>query len=322
MIPLPDNEWRRIEVLASWVELSALAEDDGFVPRGHVLNCFNDSSLFVDKKAASADASDSSTEGTAAATVADIWRTLRRRQQLVANLWPFDLAEDSLTRREGCKKLPEVVAYTTMLLIEAAASGWYKSLKIAKSDRVRAHFETIVACSLARVCGGRATRFGAPFPSDWPKKFPARVKYLADGFGVRAVAEELRKLASKAQQDGSLDVVVRWKIGDEDAASPYLLVQCATGKTWKKTKLGEPKMTLWGKFVSWNGPCFRVIAVPFVVRGENELYGASVAHEWAIILDRLRIATGEPDKGIDAELRKVLVDWCKRMLVALPAKAA
>ncbi len=317
MLLPPDNYWGKTEVLASWVELCALVEDDSFVPRGHVLDMLSDSNLFADGAGA-----DSTSDTSSAAATAEIWRTLQRRQRLMGGSWPYVLTDESLTRREGCRKLGEVVSYATMLLIEAAAKGWFRSLTMTKNDEVRTHFEGIVATSLGRLCGGQASRFGAPFPSEWPKGFSRRVKHLASVFGLVSNDVESAKLTSPKQQDGSLDVVARWRIGDEEAASAYLLVQCATAKAWRREKLGEPKMAMWSKLVSWDGPTLRVLAVPFSIRGKDELYGASVDYEWALILDRFRIACGEPDKSIDSDLRAELVAWCRRKFAALPAQAA
>ena len=311
MLRLPDSDWAQTEVLATWVELCALVEDDGFAPRGHVFDTLKDSNLFEDG------AADSTTETSASAKTAEIWWVLRRRERLMGESWPYVLAEESLTRRDGCQKFEQVASYATMLLIEAAAKGWFRALTIEKNDKVRTLFEGIVAASLGRLCGGQASRFGAPFPSEWPKGFPRRVEHLAGIFGLSSKDEEVAKLTSPKQQDGSLDIVARWKIGDEEAASAYLLVQCATARRWQSEKLGEPKMSTWRELVRWNGPTYKVLAVPFSVRGKDELYRASADHEWAIILDRFRIACGEPDKLIDGELRAELVAWCRGKFAAL-----
>jgi hypothetical protein len=316
MLRLPDSHWGQTEVLANWVELCALVEDDGFVARGQVLDTLVDSNLFGNG------GTDSTNESSASAKTADIWWTLQRRQRLLDSSWPYVLTDESLMRRDGYRKLEEVASYATMLLIEASAMGWFRNLTMKKNDAVRTLFEGIVTSSLGRLCGGQASRFGAPFPAAWPKGFSARVKHLAGIFGLSSNDDEVTKLTSPKQQDGSLDIVARWRIGDEDAASAYLLVQCATAKKWRREKLGEPKMAMWGKLVSWNGPAFRVIAVPFSVRGKGELYSASVDYEWAIILDRFRIACGDPDKAIDAGLRAALVVWCRRKFAALPAHTA
>jgi len=316
MLQLPHNEWRRVEVLASWVELSALSYDNAFVARGEVLDTFNDSTLFDNPKRDVE--SDSSVAGTAAAMAADVWQILARRERLVGVAWPFTLDGDSLTRKDTHCTLGSTVAYTTMLLMEAAAKGWYKRLSLPKADRVRTHFEFIVAASLSRSCKGRTTRFGAPFPAGWPRGFSKRAKHLADYFGLTVEEGKLQTLAVAQQQDASLDGVARLPFGDEEAGIPYLLVQCATSKNWLTNKLGQPMVALWRQFVSWDGPILKVVAVPFVLREQHELYRASLYHEYAIILDRLRISSTAPDLSISDELKTTLVDWCTRMFQRIP----
>lgn len=320
MLQLPHNEWRRVEVLASWVELSALSYDDAFVARGEVLNTLNDSALF-DKSARVAQR-DSSVAGTAAEMASEVWRTLARREHLVGVAWPFKLDGDTLTRKDTTRTLEGAAAYATLLLMEAAAKGWYKRISLPKADRVRTHFEFIVAASLSRSCRGRTTRFGAPFPAGWPRGFANRAKQLADYFGLSAHEEKLKVLAGPQQQDASLDGVTRIPVGDEEAGIPYLLVQCATSKNWLTNKLGEPMIALWREFISWDGPIVKVIAVPFVLREKHELYKASVYHEYAIILDRLRISAGAPDVSISGDVKTELVRWCTRMFQRLPALQA
>jgi len=311
MLPIPQSDWRRAEALASWVELSALSVDNGFVARGTVLDAFNDSGLFANGAMRRGEANDSTTEWTAAAMVADIWVVLNARHRLIGEAWPFLLNADRLTRKVSRSEIAEVAAYTAMLLIDAAASGWYSTFTLKPNSFARTYFELIVAASMRKLCGGRTMRFGAPFPPGWPKDFPGRVRRLAEEFGLKPRDEEIATLASDNQQDGSLDVVSRLKLGDESGGGAYVLVQCATGVKWLTDKRGEPMMALWGRFVSWDGPRYKACAVPFTLRGAKELTRASAMHEDAIILDRIRIACGEPDKGIDAELRTSLAKWCR-----------
>lgn len=322
MLPIPQNDWRGAEVLASWIELSALATDGGFVARGTVLDSFKDSGLFDTDSLPHGAASDSATPGTAHAMVADIWLVLDRRSHVVGSAWPFDLTSDKLTRKDGCRVIADVAAYTAMLLIDAAGSGWYEQLTLDSGDPGRTHFESIVEASMRRLSGGRTSRFGAPFPADWPKDFPGRVKRLAEQFGIKAREGDITDFASEAQQDGSLDVVSRLRLGDEEGGSAYILVQCATGEKWLSNKKGEPMMSLWRNFIQWDGPQFRAVAVPYSLREQKALAKASLRHDCAIILDRLRLACGEPDKGLDAPFRATLAKWCVEKLSKCTKKNA
>jgi hypothetical protein len=317
VLAVPENNYTQTEVLASWTELSALATDNGSAMHGDMLEALRDSQLFSDAAGAQ-DSLDSATAGSPSAVVSDIWATLQRRKTLVGEAWPFLLTANSLSRRADRKLLSQVAAYATLLLIEAASSKWYSKLAIPKSAPVRTWFEHIVAASASRLLGGATHRFGAPFSAEWPKSFVERVSHLASLFEMESRDADVKKYSSEEQQDDSLDVLARWKLCDEEEGSPYVLLQCATGANWKTHKPGQPSMDLWQAYISWNGPQYKALAIPFTLRGKGELANASIRHQSAIIFDRIRIAHGNPDEAIDAELRANLVGWCQEQFAKLP----
>lgn len=316
MLPLPSNNWSKPEVLASWLELCALSEDNGIVLRGAVLESLRDSGMYSDESLDEGMA-DNSTPNSSAATRDEIWRVLERRKALLGDAWPLSLTEDTLGRLSGKETLETVAAYTAMLLIEAASSRWFKGLKIESGDTIRTLFESIVVASVSRMLGGRTARFGAPFSDEWPSTFPDRVKHLCGLFDLDARELDIGKYASAKQQDDSLDVVSRWKLEDEGEGSPYLLFQCATGEDWKTNKTGQPSMELWKSYVSWNGPQYKALAIPFALRERGQLDDASIRHGRAFVFDRLRLSYGNPDKVIDKSLRDDLVEWCMKKFAVI-----
>lgn len=319
MLPLPESDWSNPEVLASWMELTVLAEDDGVALRGDALEALRDSQLFADASITRGDERDSSTEDSAASALHETWQVLRRREELLEDAWPLRLTDNTLSRAPGKTTLRPVAAYATILLLEAASSKWYSSIAIEPGDPVREWFEHITVASVGRLIGGRTERFGAPFPRGWPNSFSGRVKQLAGLFGVEAREADVKRLATPDQQDDALDAVARSRLGDEEPGTPYLLVQCATGANWKTDKSGEPRMALWRKYIAWNGPTYKAIAIPFCLRGKGELERASASHGDAVVFDRLRISAGAPDQEIDDVIRKKLVKWCSAKFAKLTA---
>lgn len=313
MLPIPESDWSEPGVLEGWVELSVLAGGPGFATRGAILEALRDSTLFTTSR--KGDGSGDTSDGTATSTVGAIWKVLDERSALLGNAWPFALTNDRVELLPG-KTIKSAAAYITMLLLEAASCGWYKSIAIPKSHVIRSLFETIAGVSIARLGGGRVERFGAPYPKDWPKTFPSRVERLAGTFGLAHQPDAIARIASLAAQDATLDLVARWSIVDQEPGGLYLLVQCATGANWRSSKSGEPSVELWKKFVSWNGKTTKALAVPFAMRG-RELEQACFYHNEAVIFDRLRLAAGRPDEGIDSTLRGKLETWCKEKLGAL-----
>ncbi len=318
MLPLPESNWRNQEVLATWAELSALAVDNGAVFRGALRETLRDSQLFADASARRGDERDSTSPDTADSVTNETWRALARRSRLLEHAWPLRLVGDTLVRAPERATLKHAAAYTTMLLLDACGSQWYRTLRIESGDKIRTWFESIVEISLSQHSGGRTTRFGAPFPNGWPTMFPDRVKHLAGLFGLDARMADITRLAGPQQQDDSLDVVARWKIGDEEDGCPYLLVQCATGANWSSHKQGQPTMQLWNRYIAWNGPQFKCLAVPFALRGQGQLERACFDHFSAIVFDRIRIAASVPDASLDDSLRANLVTWCQAKLAEIP----
>lgn len=312
MLPLPESDYTRPQVIASWLELSGLADDDGAAFRGDALESMRDSQLFADSPSADdGKETDSSDPHSAAGLLTQAWTILRARERGLGAGWPFTLSEDALTRRNGRTELTQVAAYAAMLLIEAGSLKWYARLAIPAGDPIRHWFEEIAVASMRYLASGMTVRFGAPFPAAWPDSFRERVKYLANMFELDARDSEIDRHSSPNQQDDSLDIVARLRVSDELEAVPYLLIQCATGANWSTHKAGQPTMTLWDKYISWNGPRLKALAVPFSLRDKGELADASVRHLDALVLDRQRLAGAVPDDLIDQDLRKNLTEWCK-----------
>jgi hypothetical protein len=307
----PSNNWSKPEIVASWAELSALADDGTIVLRGEMLAALRDSGLYSDLTEDGA-APDSSTPDSSAAVFADAWSVLERRAHLLGETWPLTMTKDTLARRPGKETLESAAAYAAMLLIEAASSKWYPGLTIEPGEKIRELFEHVVVASVSRLVGGLTCRFGAPFPADWPKTFALRVKHLCEMFEVDAREDDIGKFASANQLDDSLDVLARWKVLDEEEGAPYLLFQCATGENWITEKAGEPAMDIWEKYVSWDGPKYKALAIPFTLRERGQLSTASFRNGSAFVFDRLRIAFGTPDEQLDQTHREELTAWCKQ----------
>ncbi|MFO0898973.1 MAG: hypothetical protein U0836_16235 [Pirellulales bacterium] len=304
MLDLPKTD--DPEAFATWVELSAIAAENGRVTWGTVSEAFRDSGLF--------DAG-SSDEDTAENATGTTWKVLDQRNQMLGTTWPFELTDVALIVRTSKATLESCAAYTAMMLIEAAGGKWYSTLRIEPGDPVRTWFEHITEASLSRILSGTTIRFGAPYPAGCPAEFPARVTFLAGRFGLHAREEEIDEHTSDQQKDDTVDVVARWRIGNEEPGSLFLLVQCATGAGWQADKIGVPRGDLWTDYVAWNGPLVTALAVPFVVSEKRVLLRAGKRR---LFLDRLRLSVGSPDDLLASSMRKPIADWCRNKLALIP----
>jgi hypothetical protein len=314
MLPLPETDPTDPATLASWVELSVLAIDDGQLSFGEVAEELRDSNLLEEGVSEKESSVDGERERLAEQLAADVWSVLEDRMRLLGRSSPFVLEQRLIRRRDRRKKLEEVVAYLAMLLIEAAGKRWYADLELATNDAIRTQFELIAAASLQGLGNTRVERLGAPYPGLSIKKFRRRVKKLAGSFDLESNEQELKRFTHAHEKDRGLDLVVRWWNDDPSGGMPYLLVQCATGRQWIRDKAAEPPMAAWKKFATWDGPALKSIAVPYTVSRPRGLGDAWLRTNNSIIFDRLRLACGTPDRWLTEQVRKQLVKWCTNQL--------
>jgi hypothetical protein len=317
MLPLPENDPTDPATLAGWVELSVLAIDDAQLSFGGIAEELRDSNLLQETVAEDEDAVNGERERPAEQLVADVWSVLEERQSVLGRSSPFILERRLIKRRERRKKLEDVVAYVTMLLIEAAGKAWYANLELANSDEIRTQFELVAAASLRGLGNTQVERLGAPYPGLDTKGFRKRVKKLFGSFDLAANQEELKRFTHPYEKDRGLDLVVRWWNDDPSGGMPYLLVQCATGKKWIHDKAAEPPMSAWKKFATWDGPALKSIAVPYTVKRPRGLGDAWLRTNNSIIFDRLRLSCGNPDRWLSKKVRAQLVEWCRQRLERL-----
>jgi hypothetical protein len=314
MLPLPESDATEPTTLAAWLELSLLAVEDSQVSFGAVAEELRDSNLLhVDEK--SDDLHERQTAAEELAT--NVWSVLEERQRLLGPSSPFIIQRRVIRRRESRKRLEDVAAYVTMLLIEAAGKGWYPKIELKKSDEMRTDFEIVAAAALFGLGNTQVERLGVPYPGMAIKRFRRRVKALVAKFALAANEQELKRFTHPREKDRGLDLVVRIWNDDASGGMPYLLVQCATGIKWVHDKAAEPPMTAWKKFATWDGPALKSIAVPFTVSRPKGLGDAWLRTNNSLILDRLRLSRGNPDRYLDPKSRVKLTKWCNDQFARL-----
>lgn len=321
MFDLPDVSVDDLASIADWVELCALFSKQGEMSQ---LAC---SDVFIDKGMLGPDAHDYFDDDT---TYADdavlsdddavdrfgelVWSQLSDRQTQLGEGYPFRVDSDLLTRRAD--HWDRTVAYATLLL--ADFSRRYKreveknqsktrKISIETGSGFPPLFEKVVEASLHGVLGGRSVRFGWPREPGWPKSINARVKRLANALELDT--ETLEGKTGTHDKDMGLDVVARLALGDDESGSMYVLTQCATGRNWR-TKTGEPALARWRDLLQWKARLVRAIAIPWRLDADRDYWKATRLFDDAIIMDRPRLAYGQPDKHLAGETRKKLRRWC------------
>jgi hypothetical protein len=211
--------------------------------------------------------------------------------------YPFHVEPTALRR---AREWADVPAYAFLLLCEAGRMYQGVRAHSESGSQLPKLFEYVVKAAQPGLFGGTTFRFGWPVDPPGSPHAPQRLQALADAFGVRTLSSEVA--LTQTDKDAGLDVCARVKLGDELPGTAFILVQCATGKNWR-AKTGEPSIERWKKYIDWTAATLRAIAVPWRIGCDDdrrsELLVTTLEFELAVVLDRDRLLSGDPDARIE-----------------------
>jgi hypothetical protein len=281
---------RRIELLADWIELAALA-DDVELYRHDVVGVLKDSYFVKD-------------QDDAQSAVAQAWRVLQRRQRTAGSAYPFDLNDDYILQ----DRPKDRSAYCFMLVL--AATEYLSGYRFGSGGAFRNLFEIMCVEAVSRLLPGWEVSWCGATAQDM----------RAAGGIVPYVARLLRTQVKdptffKSAQDGGVDFLAVWTGADQRSARPALWGQVASGQDWD-SKLKEPDFDLWMDAIRVLPAPARAFAVPFAFDQHTFTFAAIKSTGW--ILDRERLAAALP-KPSDAKLEKSISEWLDTQLKRLPS---
>ncbi len=324
MFDLPSLDVDDTLRLADWVELCALFQSGGVVSAADVCDAVHDAGLLGGEPddvfpgdTSFSEEDDFSTDDAVERLAAAAWEQLRDRAAKIESGYPFDVREDSVRLKTASWRA--VPAFVMLLLADMSRS--YPSLKAEiepDSDSARL-FEKVVEAAQRGLLGGSAVRFGWPIEPGWPKPINARIRVLGEQLGLEV--EALKGKTRRKDKDRGLDVAARFSMGDDGPATFILLTQCATGKHWTK-KRGEPALPDWRDILRWDAELLRAVAVPWRLDARIDggfHYVRTYRHFDAVILDRPRLAAGDPDRFLADDVKDQIVRWCEEQVVKLPS---
>jgi hypothetical protein len=322
MLDLPSSALDEVQVLADWVELTALTATPGVLSQSDLADVLIDAGLkgdspspkFIDQEDAAWAEESFETRDTAVRFAQEVWRELHFRQQAIRGGYPFRVDGDVFRRR--AVDWTRVPAFSMLLLSDIGRryTSASASVEIKPDSKTGRLFEKIVEASLKGLVRGQVVRFGWPRDAGWPTAINDRIKHLADRLELET--ENLVGKTHPNEKDRGLDIVAQVRFGDGAAGSVTLLTQCAVGSHWKG-KIGEPSLKHWQDIYKWNTQLLRTIAVPWRLSGDFDAIRTHRLFD-AIVLDRPRLSAGNPDRFLDAAARKDILKWCERSLDRIP----
>jgi hypothetical protein len=313
MLSTPDGSFdvEDRERVADWIELLCLVDPQREVSTTDVADYFHDSLLLQPEDFG--DDECLTQQDIARQWTYEVFETIRQRIKNLGDGYPFTIENGVLT---AVKPWEDAICFTTLLL--ADVGRFYTSVKVqfTPGSKFPRLFEKIVEACLAVVLQGKSIRFGWPRDKGWPKPVAHRIAHAARELGL--TADRPVKKVFSADRDLGLDIITRWRLGDEGSGGGIFLTQCATGDNWA-AKRGEPNLTEWVRLIDWRCHLIRAVAFPWRKdRGDREFARVAMRLE-AVLFDRLRLLSrGNPDALLHPETSKELKKWCNARLRELP----
>lgn len=313
----PSSDFADLEVFADWVEACALYSEEELIAKAEAADVLRDEGLLgtssgdlFQQDLTYNDELSFSDEDSTGIFLDEVWQVLNARALLLSDLYPFSADAHQLRKRSGPWR--NSLSYSVLLL----ADLWreYNLDETLAEEHFPRLFEKLVEASEKGLLRGSAVRFGVPRERGWPTPINDRIRYLGELMSLEV--EALDGKTSPSDGDRGLDVAGRLSFGDDGPGTIILLTQCATGKHWT-TKTGEPSYQNWGNILRWNALLLRAVAVPWRLSESERL--REFRRFDAVIMDRFRLLSGNPDKHLEPGIKRQLFKWCEDRLSEIPS---
>lgn len=223
-----------------------------------------------------------------------VFELLAERQELLGELYPFEVEGVRLNLRGGCAGPGP---YLSLLAISIA-----HAYEVERVPNPRVTFERVVARALA--ARGVATVDMANCRRGQPD-FVTALRLAADVVGLDASPNAAPY--RNAAQEAGVDTLSHMSWGDLRPGHWIFIGQATCGKTetWP-AKIGEPAPGVWGPWLGSLVSPLPYLAVPHHAE-EHHLEELTTAHR-VLILDRLRICrfAGDPESDEEDIIGRVL----------------
>ena len=225
-------------------------------------------------------------------------RTMRRRQMLLGDAYPFDVRDVAIRRNDAWPLL----AYSWLLAM--SPSSLSRQLMNFDDISVAAvKFERIVVEAVQRYLGNgaKAVRFAWPSDSGRPQEFPEAIKWLAGLMGVKLGGG----YRQPRRKDGGVDVIGWRPFRDGKSGFPIVLVQCTIQADLVSKSL-DIDVRNWSSWLELVHDPSTILTAPQVVPGNTEIWNELALKN--LVFDRLRLVE-LLDRNISSSLQEEMSAW-------------
>jgi len=288
-----------ISVFCDWLEGCVLFQEDRDLSGSDVIDHLVETQIY-------------STQNLAWELLADAWRELRRRQNLLGAGYPVAVGERRLTRIREWRGTP---AYAFCLIL--AFAKWYPSWarQFGKDHTAQGElFESLAKESLQKLFSGwvvHATGWRRSQTKKLANVVSEVAKLLSEGAGERL------RWTKPSANDAGLDLLLFRPFPDNRVGVPVYLTQCASGGDWEG-KLHTPSLRIWGKLIQFASDPKKAFVTPFSWDDDEFRRNCNLVD--GMVIDRYRLLSPgreEPDWILD-DLRGSLIAWLEARVQRLP----
>ncbi|HEF4742665.1 TPA: hypothetical protein SAO08_002497 [Burkholderia multivorans] len=247
-----------------------------------------------------------------------VWSVLRARVNALnaGGALQLRLTPDRIERRGEWRDFP---AYAFCLALSCGSyvyPRWARDYGYDSSVQ-GSLFERVAHHSLLNMLPGwRIQRVG------WAPDNPVRLYEIIDDIvsSLNEVAgSEIDVYVDSHANELGLDLLAAYSFGDENASSPLLMIQCASGKDWQR-KRHTPDLTVWNKIINFNSPPVKGFVIPYSFTDKQE-FRKEATKVNGVFLDRYRLLN--PNRAAAhvwdvPDLNADLVEWVGPRIEALP----
>jgi hypothetical protein len=287
-----------LDGFCDWIEGTLLFQADPEISAPDIVSFLTDDQIYVRQEFAWE-------------MIANAWKELRRRENILGVGYPIQIEDRRLTRKgEWRDSVP--LSFCLMLSFAKWYDKWVKQFGKDFTEQGEL-FEALSKESLEQLLPGwRVHQTG------WTRKKPNTIKNVVSQ--VATLLDELpgnTAWASKFSKDSGLDLVCFRPFEDNRAGQPVYFFQCASGTDWAG-KLHTPNLLTWAKIVDFASLPRKAFTTPFSWRNPAFRIHSNLIQ--GFVLDRFRIlAPGRAVQDwLSPDLRGKLIAWLEPRVAALP----
>lgn len=258
-----DIELDTIELIADWVEISALVN-----PSGHLTL----DRIFVLAR---------EELGIEVARTSQAVGLLEQRSAVLGDLYPFEVRPDIAVLRRRNARLAHSYATLLFLTPKSAPRQLLSGLSLLAMGEL---LEDIAERALANLwgVGGSALRFGFPSRHGRPEQFDQAVDWLARRIGI----ETGHGYRPPRRKDGGVDIVAWRQFRDRRTGFPIALAQC-TIQAETFTKTTDIDTRLWATWLRMDSDPMSLLVLPGTISRPGTQWGQLTSV--VTVIERLRL---------------------------------